>query len=171
MTTALSSRKGLRALTSILTLVFVVMGLSACASETETEPVEAEEGTQTEAPAGQQGPAGDQQATVEGTIQALQGGVTNLAPATAAQNIQSWQTQLENASDPALSEIASNLEELNGLIQERPIDGQAVGQLLSELGEQTTSAASNAQGQMATQLEQLGSTLSQAGQSLTSGEM
>lgn len=170
MTIAFSHLKGSRTLTTFLTLAFVVIGLSGCASETETEPAEPEGTAQTEAPpagAEEAPPAGGDQATVEGTIQALQGGVTSLAPATAVQNIQSWQSQLENAGDPALSEIAGNLGELNSMLQEQPIDGQAVGDLLSELGEQTTSAASNAQGDMTSQLEQLGTTLSEAGSNLS----
>lgn len=102
--------------------------------------------------------------TAQATLDAAQaaGGLTSLAPDAAVSNIDGWISKLEGNPDAA--PIVENLRTLRTQLTATPIDGAAVGQTLTTLGEQTTSVAG---GDAA--LEQLGSALSSAGQMLTSG--
>ena len=97
------------------------------------------------------------------TLQALGGGLSAAAPA-AAGNIDSWVSTLNGAGSPALSAIASELENLKAAIGTG--DGKQIGQSLKTLGEHTTKAAASATPDAQTQLEQLGAALSTSGESL-----
>lgn len=99
--------------------------------------------------------------TAEGTLDAAQsaGGLTNLAPATAVSNIDGWIAQLDGV--PSAAPIVANLQTLRAQLQEPSLDGMAIGQTLTTLGEQTTAAAGGD-----VSLEQLGQALSQAGMML-----
>ena len=105
--------------------------------------------------------------TVSGTIEALEGGLTNLPAEQAVSNIEGWQTRLESSGDPALLAIAEQLEELKSVLQTDSIDQTSAGLLLIELGERTSEAAETAQGDEAAQLVSLGALLSDAGSSLS----
>jgi len=111
------------------------------------------------------------EATPQATLSALEGGVRQMPVSAAVSNINGWQKKLRNSDAQGASQIVSTLGELKNALQQSQIDGQRVGDLLSQLGEQTTQAAGNVQGQQATQLKQLGSTLSKAGSQLTGGGM
>ena len=102
--------------------------------------------------------------TAQGTVDAVQqaGGLTDLAPATALQNIDGWIAQLEG--NPDFAPVVADLETLRGQLQETPIDGGAVGATLQSLGSATTEAAA---GDGA--LETLGQTLTDAGNMLAGG--
>ena len=102
--------------------------------------------------------------TAQGTVDAVQqaGGLTDLAPATALQNIDGWIAQLEG--NPDFAPVVADLETLRGQLQETPIDGSAVGATLQSLGSATTNAAG---GDGA--LETLGQTLTDAGNMLAGG--
>ncbi|MDT0631660.1 hypothetical protein RQM47_02990 [Rubrivirga sp. S365] len=96
--------------------------------------------------------------TAEGTLDAAQsaGGLTNLAPATAVSNIDGWIARLDGV--PSAAPIVANLQTLRSQLQDPVLDGLAIGQTLSTLGEQTSAAADGD-----VSLEQLGQALSQAG--------
>lgn len=104
--------------------------------------------------------------TAQATLDAAQaaGGLTSLAPDAAVANIDSWISTLEGNPDAA--PVVENLRTLRTQLTTTPLDGAAIGQTLSTLGEQTTSVAGGD-----TALEQLGSALSSAGEMLTNGTM
>lgn len=171
------NHKTLRLLTSVFAVVFA-LSLTACASETETDAGTEPDMTTEEPAPDTQGTAGmdqlmngEAQATPQGTVSLLQQGVTNIAADQAVSNIEGWITQLEGADVPGASEIVSNLESLRSALESQPIDGAEVGNLLTELGQQTTDAAAEATGQQMTQLQTLGETLSSAGEQLAGGGM
>lgn len=112
-------------------------------------------------------PAMDSDVTAQGTLDAVPAaGLTAMAPATAVSNIDSWIAQLDGATFTNASEIRDGLMTLRTQLQADPIDGNAVGETLTNLGNWTTEAAG---GDAA--LSQLGSALTSAGQGLTSGSM
>ena len=169
-----SNYKALRMVVPAFALV-LTLSLTACATDTETE---ADLSTTEQLPDTtgvqddmDQPVSGDVQATPQGTVSLLQQGVTSIAVDQAVANIDGWLTQLDDADDDALDAVADNLEELRSLLQDQPIDGAEVGNLLTELGQQTTDAAANAAGQQMTQLQTLGETLTTAGEQLTGGGM
>ncbi len=100
--------------------------------------------------------------TAQGTVDAVTGagGLTSLPAAAAVDNINGWIAQLEG--NPDFAPVVSDLETLRGQLQASPIDGSAVGATLQRLGTATTGAAG---GDSA--LETLGSTLTEAGNSLS----
>ena len=109
----------------------------------------------------------DESPTVQGTIEALEGGLTSLPAEQALSNIEGWQVRLESTGDPALLAIAEQLEELKAALQTESVDQTSVGLLLTELGGRTSAAADTAQGDEAAQLASLGTLLSDAGMSLS----
>ena len=106
--------------------------------------------------------AGTSDVTAQGTVDAVTdaGGLTSLAPSAALANIDGWIAQLEG--NPDFAPVVEDLETLRGQLQATPIDGAAVGATLQRLGEATTTAAGGD-----TALETLGSTLTDAGNSLS----
>ena len=99
--------------------------------------------------------------TLEGTISALEGGVSNLALEAALSNIQGWQTTL---NDAGYNDLADELGQLASALQAEPVDQDEVSGLLLSLGAQTTAAADNAiDSDASSQLAQLGSLLTALG--------
>lgn len=98
------------------------------------------------------------------TISALQGGLTSVPPATAVSVIDSFEQQVQGLG---ASEIASNLSSLKQLLTSGNATSQDIGQVLTQLGSQTTSAASGADAAVASKLQQLGQLLAEAGKSLS----
>ena len=99
--------------------------------------------------------------TVDGTVSALEGGVTSLPISAAVSNIEGWQTKLEGSDDPAVQALSAQLGELSAALQTQPLDGAEIGRLLTSLGEGTSSVAGGD-----AQLSSLGSLLKRAGSSL-----
>lgn len=98
------------------------------------------------------------------TISALQGGLTSVPPATAVSVIDSFEQQVQGLG---ASEIASNLSSLKQLLTSGNATGAQIGQVLAQLGSQTTSAASGADASISSKLQQLGALLTEAGKSLS----
>ncbi len=98
---------------------------------------------------------------LDSTIAALQSGITSLPPEAAIGTIESWQSQLQG------TEIAEALGELKMALDGSGKGGSSLGEILSDLGTQTTSAAGTVTGESMSKLQQLGQLLSQAGTSLT----
>lgn len=113
--------------------------------------------------------SGASDVTAQGTVSLLQGGLTNIATDQAVQNIDGWLARIDDANNDALDAVADNLEELKTALQADEIDGAEVGNLLTELGQQTSETASAATGQQMTQLQALGEALTSGGEQLTSG--
>lgn len=136
------------------------LALAACAEPAEPEPVVEDPVTEDEmevAPA---------DVDVEGTIDAVQGGLTTLAPSAALANINGWIETLrspEYADNEEIQEVATILEELRAELSEPTLDTDDIGQLLEELGTNTVevgTAAGNAS------VTRLGELLGQAGEQL-----
>lgn len=100
---------------------------------------------------------------LDGTISALQGGLTSLSPAAAVSNIEGWQQKL---SGLGATDIANDLGELKALLTSGNLDGKAIGAVLTKLGSKTTASASGAPAADMGKLQQLGSMLSGVGQTL-----
>ncbi len=103
---------------------------------------------------------------LDGTISALQGGITSLSPTTAVSNIESWESQLQATGKPALTSIATDLGALRQELGSGNLDGAAIGKLLSKLGKSTTDVAAQAEASSQTKLATLGSLLTKAGSAL-----
>jgi hypothetical protein len=156
----------------LLLATLAVLGLSACAEGGGGEGTDSV--TVDSVLAGQQrggmrqGMSGG--ATPQSTITMLRKGVRNIAVNQAVQNINGWQEKLQQQSgDAAFSQIDDNLGRLKNELTATDLDAQAIADLLSQLGQQTTKAAQNASGPSAQQLQQLGTLLSEAGNTLTGG--
>ncbi|MFN3596118.1 MAG: hypothetical protein ACK41D_02470 [Rubricoccaceae bacterium] len=112
-------------------------------------------------PSGMQ-PSGDA-ALLQGTVAAAEGGLTRLPAAAAVQNIEAWQARLRGSDNPTLVQIHDDLGRLRTELQRTTLDGQAIGRLLTSLGQNTTAAAASADAASRPQLTRLGSLLSAAG--------
>ena len=106
-------------------------------------------------------------APLDQTVTALEGGLTSLTPSAAASNIDSWIETLGGTE--SLGTIRDGLQDLKTALTSTPLDGARIGALLTQLGAQTSSAAQTADPSASAQVGRLGSLLTKAGQSLTSG--
>ncbi len=101
------------------------------------------------------------------TVSALQSGVTNIPPEAAVTNIDGWVQRLRASNEPSLENIADDLQQLRDMLSSGNLDGQSTGQLLTQIGSQTTSAAAQADSSSQSQLQELGRLLGQAGSQLS----
>lgn len=99
-----------------------------------------------------------QTADLDGTISALQGDITSLPTETVLAVIDSWQQQLQG------NDIAEDLGELKDALTNG--DKESISRILIDLGEDTKGAASDATGDVATKVKQLGELLAKAGKSI-----
>jgi ABC-type transporter Mla subunit MlaD len=102
-------------------------------------------------------------AELDQTISALQGGLISVPPATALSVIDSFERQVQ---DLGKNEIAIHLSALKQLLRSGNATSPDIGKVLTQLGEQTTLAASSADTNVSSKLQQLGQLLTQAGNSL-----
>lgn len=94
------------------------------------------------------------------TISALQQGLASIPADQAIDDSDSWQQQLQG------NDIAEDLGELKtALTNGSSSKGMTVAEILTDLGEDTSEAATSADGEVAAKVKQLG-LLSQAGKSL-----
>ena len=100
---------------------------------------------------------------LDDAIATLQEELTFVPPTKALSLIDTFQQQVE---DLGKSEIASNLSALKQLLTSGSATGSDIGQVLVQLGSQTTSTASGADASISSQLQQLGQLLDEAGNSL-----
>ncbi|HCF28257.1 MAG TPA: hypothetical protein DEV81_13885 [Cyanobacteria bacterium UBA11049] len=100
---------------------------------------------------------------LDSAIATLQEGLTFVPPTKALGLIDSFQKQVQ---DLGKSEIASNLSALKQLLTSGSATGSDIGQVLVQLGSQTTSTASGADASISSKLQQLGQLLDEAGNSL-----
>lgn len=145
-----------------LPLAACALTFSACAGDAEVEPVVEEPVVVDVEPIAPAPPDVD----VAGTVSALEGGITNLAPAAALDNINGWIAQLDGMD--GADDIVEGLEELRDALGASPLDGEYIGEILSELGEETTEVAATVTGAQQDGLMRLGELLSTAGASLNS---
>jgi hypothetical protein len=74
---------------------------------------------------------------LDATLDTFRGRVYRASMERAIEEVRGWRRRLEETGDPDLASIAENLGELETLLAADHLDAGAVGQLLSELGEQT----------------------------------
>ena len=74
---------------------------------------------------------------LSGLLELFRGRVYRASIERAIGEVQSWRRRLEATGDPDLCAIAENLDKLATLLGADHLDAEAVGWLLSELGEQT----------------------------------
>ena len=147
-----------------LPILALSFGLAACTPDADVDPVtDVDEPVVTDIePIQPAAPAVD----VQGTIDALDGGILDLAPSAALDNINGWIAQLDGMD--GADDVVEGLEELREALGDTPLDGDYIGEILSELGEETTEAAGTVTGAQRDGLMRLGELLSTAGGSLDS---
>ncbi len=74
---------------------------------------------------------------LSGVLELFRGRVYRASVEKAIEAVEDWQRKLEATGDPDLAPIAENLGKLRTLLAADHLDAEAVGWLLSELGEQT----------------------------------
>ena len=115
------------------------------ADMTDTEMTDTDAAADTETPATQ--PQGSDTVTdpsVEETVAALNGSITNVEVAAGLELTQGWISQLSTLDDPDLEPIIQDLQALQDALSADPVDSAEVKTLLTNLGEATTAAAENA---------------------------
>jgi hypothetical protein len=104
---------------------------------------------------------------LDNTIEALTGDVTKMDGRT-ARSIEGWITLLEEGDSKSLKPIADGLRKLQTELGKDTLNGSAIGKLLSQVGEQTTTAAKEADDQaVSNKIKRIGDLLSKAGKSLS----
>ncbi|MBW4646810.1 MAG: hypothetical protein KME23_28130 [Goleter apudmare HA4340-LM2] len=101
-----------------------------------------------------------QNVDLDTTIAALQQGLTSIPVDQAIAVINSWQQQLQG------TDLAEDLDELKMALTSNTGDGSAIANILIDLGEDTSQAATNVGGDVATKVQRLASLLTEAGESL-----
>jgi hypothetical protein len=110
-------------------------------------------------------PAGQAQ-DLDGTISAVQGGLTNLAPAAAVENIDGWIAALEGSDEAIFRNLAADLEDLKMELTKSEPSGRMIGRALMQVGQRTSVSSFYAEGMTAQKLSVLGSALTRAGKML-----
>jgi hypothetical protein len=105
---------------------------------------------------------------IDSVVTAARAGLTSLAPSVAVPLIQRLEDKLDNSNDPALTDIAKDLEKLREELADDTVDGPDVASILERLGPKVTNAAGNA-GAAAGTLRELGQQLTQAATQLRGG--
>ena len=104
-------------------------------------------------------------AQLDSVVTAGRSGLTSLAPAVAVPLIRSLEDKLDNSNDPALTDIAKDLEKLREELAEGTVDGGDVSEILERLGPKVTKVAANG-GAAAGTLRTLGGQLTTAARAL-----
>jgi hypothetical protein len=104
---------------------------------------------------------------LDDTIAALEGGLTTLSIDAALRIVRLWEETLRGSDRPELNPLAELLSELHEALSADRLDGPAIGDLLVQLGEETTAAAADTEDdRVGPALERLGTVLKAAGTSL-----
>lgn len=107
---------------------------------------------------------------LDSLLSALEGDLTALDNEATLSLVDEWYGSLHKAKEPEIKEIASSLKELKQLLKGGKATGHEISEVLTEIGEQTTSVASEADKDLKTPLQKLGKQLSKAGTSLSRAE-
>jgi hypothetical protein len=107
-------------------------------------------------------------AQLDSVATAARAGLTSLAPAVAVPLIQSIEDKLDNSNDPALTDIAKDLEKLREELADDTVDGPDVASILERLGPKVTNVASRGGAAQST-LSAIGSELTKAATQLRGG--
>ena len=108
-------------------------------------------------------------AQLDSVATAARSGLTSLAPAVAVPLIQSLEDKLDNSNDPALTDIAKDLEKLREELQDDTPDGPDIASILERLGPKVTAVASKA-GPASGTVSAIGAELTKAATQLKGGK-
>ncbi|WP_017653127.1 hypothetical protein [Fortiea contorta] len=97
---------------------------------------------------------------------ALEQDLSNVDSEAAQSLIDDWYTPLNKAKEPEIKEIANGLKDLKQLIKSGKATGHEIGEVLIEIGEQTSDFASEADNEIKASLQKLGKQLTKIGVSL-----
>lgn len=112
----------------------------------------------------------DNHEELDSLLSALEGDITTLDADAALGLIDQWYGSLHKAKEPELKEIANTIKELKQLVKGGKATGHEIGEVLIEIGEQTTNFGSDASKELKTPLHKLGKQLTKAGTSLGKAE-
>ena len=104
-------------------------------------------------------------AQLDSIATAAKGGLTSLPAAVAVPLIQSLEDKLDNSNDPALTDIAKDLEKLREELSDDTVDGGDVSEILARLGPKVTNVAGKG-GAASGTLQAIGSELTKAARAL-----
>ncbi|MBD2103122.1 hypothetical protein [Leptolyngbya sp. FACHB-261] len=103
-------------------------------------------------------------------LKTVQGNLTDVDADTAIASIDQWTEVLSQFKDKDLKQIANGLKELKKLLSSGEAEAADIGDVLSQLGQETAGAASEAEEGTQDQLQKVGKALTKAGQSLHKSE-
>lgn len=97
----------------------------------------------------------------ETTIKAL-GDIQSLTPQAAIKNIEGWKTFLEQHEIEGVKKLNIDLNKLESLLKEEPLDHEKIKALMQKLGKETAALASHAKAGEADHIKKLGTALEEA---------
>jgi len=103
-------------------------------------------------------------------LSALEGDLGAIDSEAALSLIDQWYSSLHKSKEPEIKEISTSLKELKQLLKGGKGTGHEIGEVLTEIGEQTTNVATDADKDLKTSLQKLGKQLTKAGTSLAKAE-
>ena len=103
---------------------------------------------------------------IQPTVNALQGDLTALDPKKGADLIDKWTADLESADWRGAKTIHANLVALKKQLEGGAPDGAKIKALLTDRSDETARSANHVEGNTRDQLQQLGKSLLDAGNSL-----
>lgn len=113
----------------------------------------------------------DNTVSLDSTIRAFDDGLTNLSTDAAISVLDGWTDKINASGRKDLEGIAQLLQQISGLLQNRPVPGRQIGDLLKRVGAHTAEVASTADGDAeAEQLRKLGGLCKAAGTALAGDE-
>jgi hypothetical protein len=101
---------------------------------------------------------------------ALEGNLSDLDPNSATKMIDQWHGMVQKSKEPGMKEIASRLKDLQKILKYEDPLKHGLGELLSDIGKQTSDIASKAEQGFKVPLQHLGKQLTKVGRSLAKGE-
>jgi hypothetical protein len=102
--------------------------------------------------------------------EALQDNLSDLNSDSATKMIDHWHGLVQKSKEPGMKEIASGLKDLQKVLKYEDPTKHGLGELLSNLGDQTSSIASKAEQGFKVPLQHLGKQLTKVGRSLAKEE-
>lgn len=107
---------------------------------------------------------------LDSLVELLDDDLTNVDTDDAFSAIDEWHNTLNKAKEPEFKELASGLKELKQLLKGGKATGHEIGELLSDIGNQTAEIASDSDRGLKTSIQKVGKQLSKAGQTLGKAE-
>jgi hypothetical protein len=102
--------------------------------------------------------------------EALEDNLSELDPNSATKMIDHWHGLVQKSKEPGMKEIATALKDLQKILKYEDPSKHGLGELLSDIGKQTSDIASQAEQGLKVPLQHLGKQLSKVGQSLAKEE-